>query len=878
MSVQQGSPKTISGEKEESAPITMRAMRERFGFLTRAFCERFFSPIRFSPAQENLLQERAREGLIVYVMQSAGILNYLFLNFWCLQLKLPLSSYGNGIPVFFCFQPLKAILSAVNRKIRAVFRKGKAPAPESFPAFCERSLANGKSLVLFLGHSRLFRQRTYVEPREMIDTLLTLQAKQAASVFLVPIGILWGRRPEKVQRTIIDILLGEKETPGIIRQLLMLMRYGPLSVATMGEIIDLKEFQRTNAHVEEELLQKKVRWALHRELTLAKKQIAGPRLKPRRHILQSILSSRTLREQAREIARSEGKSFDQVMKQAAKIVNEIAADFNSTYIAFLDWLLTWVWNNIYNGLIVDKKGIERLKVASRKGSMILLPSHKSHIDYLVLSYAFYHHGLPPPHIAAGVNLSFWPLGHIFRRAGAFFIRRTFQGQPLYTAVFSTYIKRLLREGYVQEFFLEGTRSRTGKLLYPKLGMLSMEIDAFSEGVSDDLFLVPVSINYEKVVEETSYTQESAGAKKRKERFWDLLKTPKFLRRKYGRVYIQIAQPLSVREYLQEKKTDMVKLGSEGRRRVTEDLAFRTCYAINEVTTVTPAALVATVLLNHPKRGIAQPELLKRTSFLFQLLQERKARTSLSLQNLRWALDEALDVFVADKVIQRWEDPEGTIFTLDESRRAPLNYYKNNILHYFLPVSLVASVFRMFRIDRLPEAGLLDGIGFLMGVFQREFIFPPVEPTRQIWEMTGELLLDRRGSLARDGQGMILNQDPPSLDYLSELLLNFFESYYLVFHAAAQFLESGEVEEKDFFKNLLEGADRLYRRGDLQRIESKSIFVFRNAISSLVMSGCLHRSTDKGGTKLSVHPGKMEEILSHRERFARLLSHQRVTES
>ena len=601
--------------EDGSPPLSMGEMRSGFGVLFRAFFERFFSPIQFSPSQENQLQNLTRKGRIIYVMESASVLHYLFLNFWCLRLQLPLAAYGNGVPAFFFFQPIRKILRFLTGKLRSLPGKGKEEQKEPFERFCKRSFTEGRTFVLFLRHSRLFRKKAYSEPKEIIDTFLGIQSKSSDPIFLVPMGILWGRRPEKVQKSVLDILLGRKESPGFIRQLLMIMRYSRQSVATIGHVVNLKEFRQANAHVEHELLLKKISWTLHRELTIAKKQIAGPSLKPRKHILKSLLSSRTLREHAREIARSEGKTFDQVMKQAAKYADEIAADYNSTYIAFLDWLLTWVWNNIYSGLMVDKEGIEKVKKASRKGSLILLPSHKSHLDYLVLSYVFYHNDLPPPHIAAGVNLSFWPLGHIFRRAGAFFIRRTFQGQRLYTAVFSTYIKRLLREGYVQEFFPEGTRSRTGKLLYPKLGMLSMELDAFSDGVSEDLFLVPISISYEKVVEESSYSKESEGVKKEKEKLRDLLKTPKVIKKKYGRVYNQFAQPLSVREYLQSKKLDMARIGPSGRRRVTKDLALRTCYAINEVTTVTPSALVATVLLTHPKRGIAQTDLFTQAAFL-----------------------------------------------------------------------------------------------------------------------------------------------------------------------------------------------------------------------------------------------------------------------
>ena len=479
-----------------------------------------------------------------------------------------------------------------------------------------------------------------------------------------------------------------------------------------------------------------------------------------------------LRTLAREMARAEGTTFDKVMKRASRFAHEIAADYNITYIEFLDLVLTWVWNNIYSGLTVDCKGIEAVKRASRDGSLILLPSHKSHVDYLVLSYAFYHHDLPPPHIAAGVNLSFWPLGRIFRKAGAFFIRRTFRGQTLYTAVFQDYIKRLQRERYVQEFFLEGGRSRTGKLLSPKVGMLSMELDVFSEGVTDDLYLVPVSISYEKVVEEASYTHESAGAKKDRERFRDLLKTRRFLRKKYGRVYIQFGDPLSVRQYFQQRRVDYTRVGQDARLRIAEDLARRIAYAINGATTVTPAALAATVLLNHTRRGITRAEIHRRAAFLFSLLQDLQARISLNLQNLSWALDEALAAFTADKVLQQWDDPEGRIFTLEEARRVPLNYYKNNIIHFFLPAAFAAASFRLQGSRVVTESGFGQGIDFLFRLFRSEFIFPPQDALQVYAETVERLFVARRGVLAHDDTGWTV-KDPEPLAYMENLVLNFF---------------------------------------------------------------------------------------------------------
>ncbi len=850
-------------KREERWANPWRAMHDRYGLLLKAFFRRFFRPIRFSPWQERRLKELSEAGHVIYVMQRTSLLYYLFLNYTCLRLQLPLATYGNGIPSFFLFQPVGRAAAVLWAKVRrragpSGGKAGKGPEGD-------------RCMVLFLRRYQRFGKRRYTESKKFLEALVRFQAASERPVFLVPLGILWGKRPEKVKRGLLDVFLGRKEAPGRIRQVLILLRYSRHSMVTMGRVMNLQEYRKENSHLEHELLLKKIRWNLHRELDLARKQITGPSIKPRKYILESILSSRTLRDQAREIGRAEGKTFEKVMKEAEKYADEIAADYNITYIEVLSLLLTWVWNNIYSGFTVDQKGLERVKAAVRKGSVILMPSHKSHLDYLVLSYIFYHNDLPAPHIAAGVNLSFWPLGHIFRKAGAFFIRRTIRGQKLYATVFSTYLRKLLREGYVQEFFLEGTRSRTGKLLQPKLGMLSMELDAFAAGVSEDLQLVPISITYEKIVEESSYTKELGGGHKEKEGFRGLLRTRRVLKKKYGRVYLQFAPPLSVRDYLKAKQIDLAGMDGLRRRGLVEDLALRVSYAINEVTTVTPSALAATVLLNHAKRGIALSELTKRASFLLRLLEDVGARKSLVLENLPWAMDEALQGFAGDKLVQRWDDPGGPIFTLDDNKRIVLDYYKNNILHFFLPFALAGSVFRLHRTDRLPEQRFLAGLGLFIELFSHEFLFPREDPVGSEWKVVRRHLVAERRYLDMDEEGGIRLREPGPVGYLAALLTNYFESYYIFLTGAERILGSGECDEKEFFKQILRWGDGLYRRGDVSRRESRSSPVFRSALACMVSRGCIRRTKAKGGAMLGFEKGGREKCGRYERALSQLLS-------
>jgi len=401
-------------------------------------------------------------------------------------------------------------------------------------------------------------------------------------------------------------------------------------------------------------------------------------------------------------------------------------------------------------------------------------------------------------------------------------------------------------------------------------MLSMELDAFGEGVSEDLQLVPISITYEKIVEESSYTKELGGGRKEKEGFLGLLKTRRFLKKKYGRVYLQFAQPLSIREYLQAKQCDLAGMDVARRRGMVEDLALRVSYAINEVTTVTPSALAATVLLNHPKRGITLSELTRHASFLLRLLQDLGARRSLVLKNLPWAVEEALQGFVGDKILQRWDEPDGLTYMLDDNKRIILDYYKNNILHFFLPFALAANVFRLHRTDRLQEAQFLSGLGVFIELFSREFLFPREDPVGSYWGIVRDHFAGKRRYLDFQEPNEIRVREPVPLNYLAGLLTNYFEFFYNFSRAAERLLGSEELEEKEFYNQVLRWGDGLYRKGDISRLESRSSLLFRNALACMVAQGCIRRTKAKGSMILRFEGAGREKIGHYKRTLSQLL--------
>ncbi len=246
---------------------------------------------------------------------------------------------------------------------------------------------------------------------------------------------------------------------------------------------------------------------------------------------------------------------------------------------------------MFQGISYNVEELQHIKAISQKGPIVFVPCHKSHVDYLMLPYLMYRNNMAVPYIAAGANLSFWPIGPIFRALGAFFLRRTFRGNVLYSKVFSEYIHQVLLEGYNIKIFIEGTRSRTGKLIMPKLGFLSILMNAYKNGACDDLVFAPIYIGYDHVLEEKSYLHEIEGGKKEPESFLQVVSARKFLKNRYGKIYIKFHPTISLNKLLEQDGTRFDEMLTKDQNALCRNMGHRIINAINTVTVITPHALV-----------------------------------------------------------------------------------------------------------------------------------------------------------------------------------------------------------------------------------------------------------------------------------------------
>jgi len=679
--------------------------------------------------------------------------------------------------------------------------------------------------------------------REAIVELIRAQKQMDIPIQIIPQMITYGRRREKENESLVNILFGQTEDTGALRRIITFLRYSNKATVIPVEPINLKEFLRENEEVAEETLSHELRSVLIERIDEEKSSIVGPLLKPREEIVHMVLRDKSLVASMEEIALQSGKRYEDILKEARKYAREIASDYNETFIEVWARILTWLWNNIYDGVVVDKNGLAKIRHISKKMPFVIIPCHRSHIDYLLLSYVFYKNHIQMPFVAAGTNLMFWPLGYIFRKSGAFFLRRTFKGNVLYGEVFAKYLETMMQEGLPLEFFIEGGRSRTGKMVMPKYGLLSMIIQAFTKGTCDDLAAIPVYIGYDRVIEEKAYLKELGGEAKEREKTTDVIKSRKLLRKRYGRVYVNVGEPILLKSYLASQEKSFNDMSLAERQSVYRKIGYEIVLRINHVSVVTPFSLVASALLCHDRRGISHDELTDVLRLFYDYLGHRKVNMAETLLNHRdRAIGEALALFDQSEFISRMgaeederDEVEEIVYSLEDGKRMNLEYYKNNTLHYFIPVSFVATSLLSSDEDTMSLNYILNDYQFFKRLFWREFIF---DDQKDDLDEVNEVLfyLNSRGMVTgfeQDGKAWVEVKGKGRMNLMpfAGLIHNYFESYWVVMRGCS-YLRKGSSPGKDWLKKINRLGAKMYRKGEIRRAEALSQSNYQSALRFL----------------------------------------------
>ncbi|MDE1225516.1 glycerol-3-phosphate 1-O-acyltransferase PlsB [Vibrio aestuarianus] len=506
-------------------------------------------------------------------------------------------------------------------------------------------------------------------------------------VQVIPATVLWGRKPGKEgqEKPYLQAMNGlQKAQAVILAGRDCMVRFSPVvSIRYMAD-----------AHGTDASIAHKLARVARIHFSRQKLAASGPNLPNRQALFNRLIKSQAIEQAIEDQAKAQNISIEKARKEAHDIMDEIAADFSYSLVKKGDRILGWLWNRIYQGLNINNAATVR-RLAQDGHEIVYVPCHRSHMDYLLLSYVLYHEGMVPPHIAAGINLNFFPAGPIFRRGGAFFIRRSFKGNKLYSTIFREYLAELFAKGYSVEYFSEGGRSRTGRLLPAKTGMLAMTIQAMLRGLNRPVTLVPVYIGYEHVMEVSTYAKELRGKRKEKENAGLVLRTIRKLRN-FGQGYVNFGEPIQLNQYLNEQAPewtqDIDPMGStkpQWMNPVVNQLATKMMTHINDAAAANALTLCATALLASRQSALSRDNLIKQIDCYLSLLNNVRYSETCTVPKasaeelVKHA--ESLDKFVIET------DTMGEIISLDRNQSILMTYYRNNIIHLFAIPSMIAQM-------------------------------------------------------------------------------------------------------------------------------------------------------------------------------------------
>lgn len=545
----------------------------------------------------------------------------------------------------------------------------------------------------------------------------------ALDVQLVPVSIFVGRAPDK-QSGWFAVLFSENwALVGRFRRLLAILLNGRSTIVRFSAPVSVRDAVAEQLPPERTV--RKLSRVLRKHFHRIRESVIGPDLSTRRLLVDQVLAAEPVKEAIADQARRDNSRPEEAWKKAHAYAWEIAADYSNPVVRSASFLLSHVWNRIYAGVLVHH--LDKFKDAAPGHEIVYVPSHRSHMDYLLLSYLLYERGIVPPHIFAGINLNLPVVGTLLRKGGAFFARRSFRGNPLYSAVFTEYMAQLVAGGYSIEYFVEGGRSRTGRLLPPKGGVISMTVRAYLRQPRKPVLFQPVYIGYEKLMEGKSYLDELSGRPKQKESIWGLLwSIPKVLRSNFGQVVVNFGEPIELTDMLARHapEWDGKPLPEDDKPRWLSDtvdaLATTINTRVNAAADVNPINLLALALLSTPKHAMAEADLIAQIELSKTLLARLpySDRVTVTPHSPERIIAHGLDI----NVLRRISHPLGDVLdVVDEDTAVLLSYYRNNVLHLFTAASWIACCFQNNR--RMARSRLIALGQQLYPFLQAELFLP-----------------------------------------------------------------------------------------------------------------------------------------------------------
>jgi glycerol-3-phosphate O-acyltransferase len=825
-----------------------------WGYFSSWILKSLFSHVSMNLTQRAYLKTLQDKAIVVYVSKYKSNFKYLFYHIRYKAEGLPFPQVGFEYRVWL-WQSFSCLIRIALAHLDHLRRYKTLPNPYT-SGFFKRELEAGGAAFLSLVDRKGFYHRFVKAKRDPLAYLIELQSQVDRPIYLIPQWLLFSKKPEKAPVGLLDVFFGTQENPGRLRGLLAILRTPQKAFVEISDPLSLQTFiqEPDNQERDIEQLSFVLRQRLLDQMNRHRQSITGPVLKTREELKELILRGERFQNFMRRYAETHNNDVADLHRKADAYLDEIAADYSPNVIHTLSVLFGWIWKTMFDGIALDMEGLNRVKMAATKAPLVFVPCHKSHVDYLILSHLLFINNMPCPHVAAGRNLAFWPMGTLFRKSGAFFIRRTFQGAKFYAQLFSEYVCMLIKQGFNIEFFIEGGRSRTGKMVLPKTGLLTILMDAYRHGDCKDLMFVPVYVGYDRLLEERAILQELEGTQKKQESFGQLIRARRFLKKQYGRVYVQFDESISLKALVSQSGRSLQDMEHAEYQAMGRNLAHRLINAINRVSVVTPQALTACAILNYPKQAFRQSDLMAYVETYLNYLMFQNVRLSENFDDPFRAVQNVLAIYHGRRLLER-QKPKGRDhvpveeqrFVVPENRRLNLEYYKNNCIHFFVPTAYTALAILSYDAFQFSASALHKDYSFLQDFFKYEFAFDVDKTPEYMVRKTLKAFIDDAVLMPHPTLPDTYNMTSAGfrkLLFFASFLKTYFESYWVVLDVLKGYGRR-DLVKKERMKKIQALGGRLYKRGEIDRREALSQVNYENGLTFFNFKGIRGKEDQQG---------------------------------
>lgn len=654
------------------------------------------------------------------------------------------------------------------------------------------------------------------------ETLVSLVSTQKSNpelnTLIVPVAIFHGRMPGR-EGSWLNLLYAETwHKAGPLGSALQLLINGRATLVKVDPTLELK--QLLDEQESDEAIARKTARVIRTHFVITRKSIIGPDLSHRRTLISLVLKDPDVQQAINQQAEETGESRHRIERHCLKTLDKIAADFSPVTARLLFPLFSWVWKRLYSKVNVQNS--ESIQEIAKTHQLIYLPSHRSHMDYLLLSWVLYQQGLMMPHVAAGENLNIPVIGPILKRCGAIFMRRKFKGDHLYTCLYKSYLKLMSHRGHSLEYFIEGGRSRTGRLLPPKTGLLSMSIENFREDIHKPVAIVPVWLGYDRIVESQSFQKELAGSKKKKETVSNFLSSLGVLSNSYGKAHLSFGEAVDLKEFIDSE----AELHTEVRR-VADDVMSR----INHAASVSESSIIATVLLaGFKSQSVA--ELGSKCANLADLLKDLGYNTGSLPQG---KASDWIERAASRGQLQLRQNQ----VNLTQIQASEMCFYRNNIQHLLLLSGMYLLL--VHRLEKPRAQSINNTIRALYPFFQSELFLPWSESQlTPVLKKTRETLIERNLLQVTEEDKWSLTSNPlchTLLLTIEPLVLR----YYIILRTLSRYQE---ISQDDLIHTSTSIADKLHDEYGYNTPEYMDENVQHNFINQLMATELVNYADER----------------------------------